>query len=55
MKAPIAEAFGTRIHRYWRDQDIVYKYEAALTLGHSDRVGNDIAPDSSDTDLDIQV
>ena len=34
---------------------MIYNYEAALRLGHSDWDGNDISPDSSDNDLDIQV
>ena len=38
-----------------KDEDIVYNYDAALSLGHSDRDGNDISSDSSDNDLDIQV
>ena len=49
MEAPSTEAFERR-----RDQYIVYKYEAALSLGHSDWNRNDISPDSSANDLDIQ-
>ena len=49
------EAFERRIDRYWRDQDIVYNYETALSVGHSDQDGNDISLDSSDNDLDMQV
>ena len=35
--------------------DIVYNYEAALNLDHSDWTGNDISSDSSENDLNIQV
>ena len=40
---------------YLRDQDIVYNYEAALSLDHSDRDGNDISLDSSDNDMDMDI
>ena len=39
----------------YADQDIVYNYEAALSLGFPDRDGNDISLDLSNNDLDIQV
>ena len=47
----IVEALERRLGRYWRDQDIVYNYEAALRSGHSDWDGNDISPDSPGNDL----
>ena len=55
VEAPSIEAFERRIARYWRDQVIVYNYEKALSLDHSDQDGNDISPDSSDSDLYIQA
>ena len=55
VHAPSIEAYERRIDRYWRNQDIVYNYEVTLSLNHSDRDRNDISPDSSDNDLDIQV
>ena len=55
LEARSIEAFERRIDRYWKDQDIVYNYEAALSLGHLNQDGNDISPDSSDNDLHIQV
>ena len=55
VEAPRIEAFERRTDRYWSDQDIVYNYEADLSLGHSDQDGNDNSPDSQDTDLDIQI
>ena len=55
VDAPNIEAFERRVDRYWRDQDIVFNYEAAPTLDQSDRDGNDISPDSSEIDLDMHV
>ena len=55
MDAKSIKGFERRIDRYWRDQDIVYNYEAALSPGHSDHAGNDISPESSDNGLDIYV
>ena len=55
VEAPSIEAFERTIDRYWRDQYIVYNYEAAVSLGHSDWDGNDISPASSDNDMDIQI
>ena len=55
VEAPSIEAFERRIDRCGRDHDIVYNYEVALSLGHSDRERNDISLDSSDNDVDIQV
>ena len=54
VEAPSIEVFERRIVRYWRDQGIVYNYEAAPCLRHSDQDGNDTSPDSSDNDLDIR-
>ena len=34
VEPPSIEAFERRIGRYWRDHDIVYIYEAALSLCH---------------------
>ena len=55
VEAPSIEVLERRIDRYWRDQDIVYNYEAALSSGYSDQAGNDISWDSSGNDLDMQV
>ena len=49
---PSTEAFKRKIARYRRDQDRVYNYKLALYLGQD---GNDISPDSSDNNLDIQI
>ena len=47
VETPSIKVLERRLDRYWRDQDIVCNYEAALSLGHSDWTGNDISPDSS--------
>ena len=52
VEAASIEALERRIDRYWRHQDIVCNYEMVLSLGYSDRAGNDISPDSSENDLD---
>ena len=55
VEAPSIKTFGRTIDKHWKDQDIVYNYESALSLGHSDRARIDISPDSSDNDLYVQV
>ena len=55
VEAPSIKAFERSIGKHCRDQGIVYNYEAVVNSGNSDRAGNNISPDSSDNNLDIQV
>ena len=52
-KHPSIKVFERRVDRYWRDQDIIYYFEAALSSGHSDWAGNDISRYASDIDQDM--
>ena len=54
VTAPSVNLFKNRLDRHWKEQDLVYDFEAQLNLitPHSDATGR---ADESDDDLNIEV
>ena len=56
VEAPSTQSFERRLDKHWRDQDLIFYYEAALRLGHNAKYEL-TAPNfcsKSDDDLDTQ-
>ena len=55
VEAPSIMTFEPRLDRVWRDQDILYDYEAALIFSSRSAHTRSNSPESPEEDLDIQV
>ena len=55
VEAPSIMTFERRLDRLWRDQDILYNYEAALSFLSRGAHTRSNSPESPEEDMDIQV